>query len=309
MGVMSRVALEEACDWLVSHQNRDGGWGSPSNPTCSTMAVYAIGEGPVFERGLRWLLHQQEGDGSWRWGYLGGPLTRLQSGLLAYNRSGACPTAMSLITLLWVRSEARREVERGCDWLARHMHEYPVYDLGLSVGALALASAQYSTSTWKNALEEGVTRILGEQQEDGSWHVHSLAQYFPWLESALVLSPTYITAEVLSGLILGTRVTNTGQQAIEEGVRYLLERQNPDGGWGHSSSNVEDTAYVVFLASIAKLFNIRETRLIHAAQKGVEWLLDKQGEDGDWPGDWRHTRVFNTSFGGLALRSTVEAGF
>jgi squalene-hopene/tetraprenyl-beta-curcumene cyclase len=81
---MGQEYIRKAVDWLVAHQNRDGGWGetcasyddpslrgqgesTASQTAWALMALLSAGEGgnPATERGIRYLIETQKGDGSW----------------------------------------------------------------------------------------------------------------------------------------------------------------------------------------------------------------------------------------------------
>jgi squalene-hopene/tetraprenyl-beta-curcumene cyclase len=76
--------VARAADWLVDHQQADGGWGeSPASyadpalagvgPTTASQTAWAVAgliaagraEGRPARRGVQWLLERQESDGSW----------------------------------------------------------------------------------------------------------------------------------------------------------------------------------------------------------------------------------------------------
>jgi len=64
-------------------------------------------------------------------------------------------------------------------------------------------------------------------------------------------------------------------------VQFLLETQNPDGGWGAEKgrqSNTEATSMVILALS-----TIRDTSLGERISKGLNWLTTRQNSDGSWP--------------------------
>ncbi|GGV55589.1 squalene--hopene cyclase [Streptomyces spectabilis] len=79
----SHPALCRALDWLVRHQNRDGGWGedlrsyndyrfigrgesTPSQTAWALIGLIAAHHEPaVIDRGIAWLIDRQQPDGSW----------------------------------------------------------------------------------------------------------------------------------------------------------------------------------------------------------------------------------------------------
>ena len=81
---MGQPYIRQSVDWVVAHQNHDGGWGescgsyvdlslkgvgpsTPSQTAWALLALLAAGEvnSPTTERGIRYLMDTQLGDGSW----------------------------------------------------------------------------------------------------------------------------------------------------------------------------------------------------------------------------------------------------
>ena len=81
---MGQPYIRQALDWLVAHQNPDGGWGescgsyvdsffrgvgpsTPSQTAWALLALLAAGEtdSPPTRRGLQYLADTQQEDGSW----------------------------------------------------------------------------------------------------------------------------------------------------------------------------------------------------------------------------------------------------
>ena len=68
---------------------------------------------------------------------------------------------------------------------------------------------------------------------------------------------------------------------IEEAVKFLLESQNSDGGWGATQgrkSNTEATAL-----SLLALRDPSSSSASAAVEKGLAWLASQQRQDGSWP--------------------------
>jgi squalene-hopene/tetraprenyl-beta-curcumene cyclase len=84
---------------------------------------------------------------------------------------------------------------------------------------------------------------------------------------------------------------------VRLGVRWLLDHQNPDGGWGESIASYEDvsqrgvgdstasqTAWALMGLLAGGHFDIP------AVRRGMRWLLDKQDAEGTWAqGPWTGT--------------------
>ena len=103
--------VDETVRLLLQHQNSDGGWGSVkgkvSNTECTAFAVMALESvqpkelAPKIQNGLRWLLRQQKGDGSW-------PLNDVTSG-------GSWSTAIVLLCLS-AFPEQREHALKAAEW-------------------------------------------------------------------------------------------------------------------------------------------------------------------------------------------------
>jgi squalene cyclase len=68
---------------------------------------------------------------------------------------------------------------------------------------------------------------------------------------------------------------------IEKAIKFLLEAQNPDGGWGAThgrKSNTEATAL-----SLLALRNSSIATTTGVVEKGLAWLVGRQHPDGSWP--------------------------
>ena len=114
------------------------------------------------------------------------------------------------------------------------------------------------------AIDSGFEFLAKAQQADGSW----LPLWFGNEHAPGEANPTYGTARVLAAYRAAGRMSSG---PARDGLRWLLEAQQVDGGWGGArevSSSVEETALAV------------ETLLAtdpagRAAQRGLEWLLQR----------------------------------
>ena len=97
-----------------------------------------------------------------------------------------------------------------------------------------------------------------------------------WLETAQPTSTEDHAFKIL-GLIWG----GGSQAAIQTTARALLARQRADGGWGQLAALASD-AYATGQALVA----LRDSRTLAvdapAYQRGVQFLLNSQFEDGSW---------------------------
>jgi ankyrin repeat protein len=104
----------------------------------------------------------------------------------------------------------------------------------------------------------------------------SVARAVGWLEAAM---PN--TTEDHAFKVLGLLWGGASDRAVQTAARALLPLQRSDGGWGQTPSLASD-AYATGQALVA----LREARVIaptnHAYQRGIQFLLNSQLEDGSW---------------------------
>jgi squalene-hopene/tetraprenyl-beta-curcumene cyclase len=126
-----------------------------------------------------------------------------------------------------------------------------------------------------DAVRRGVGYLLAAQEKDGSW-------YGRW-------GVNYIYGSFLAMRGLAASGAPGARQAIERAAKWLRAMQNADGGWGEScasyardrfvpaASTASQTAWAV-LGLLAA--GDRETPQV---TRGLQWLLDRQTEEGHWP--------------------------
>ena len=93
---------------------------------------------------------------------------------------------------------------------------------------------------------------------------------------------------------------------LDEAVRLLLSRQNPDGGWGAvlgKRSNTEMTGL-----SVLALQSLGNNSVASAPlQKGMRWLIARQNDDGSWPiNEYAKGPSWATAIAIIALASASE---
>jgi squalene-hopene/tetraprenyl-beta-curcumene cyclase len=135
----------------------------------------------------------------------------------------------------------------------------------------------------------GIEFLKRRQRSDGPWHGRWGANYI------------YGTWSVLRGLrAIGEDLS---QEYVRRAVRWLLSRQNLDGGWGESCASYDDPALAGIGPSTPSQTAWALLGLFAAGQpegtaveRGIRYLVESQQADGSWEdSQWNGTgfpRVF-----------------
>ncbi len=125
-----------------------------------------------------------------------------------------------------------------------------------------------------NLVEKGYQFLRGQQEADGSWFGRWGVNYI------------YGTAAVLPGLqAIGEDMS---QPYVRQAVAWLVDHQNPDGGWGESCGSYVDPALRGVGPSTPSqtawaLLGLLAAEVDHPATRaGVAYLVATQQEDGTW---------------------------
>lgn len=134
-----------------------------------------------------------------------------------------------------------------------------------------------------NRVQRGLEYLDKEQENDGSWFGRWGVNYI------------YGTSGVLSALAV--IAPKTHKNAIEKGAKWLLGCQNSDGGWGETCFSYNDpslkgigdsTASQTAWALIGLLDAAKATGKldIDAIERGIDYLVSTQRDDGSWDEDY-----------------------
>ena len=118
--------------------------------------------------------------------------------------------------------------------------------------------------------------ILQQVRDDGGWTTPRYQQQ---------LSLTLATCLALMALLNAEEPPSSGP--VKDGINWLLQAQNTNGGWGCASYNTQSdvtaTAYAMrTLARVASFYSESEA----AIARGQKWLLEIKNPDHSW-GRWR----------------------
>ncbi|MDM9381165.1 squalene--hopene cyclase [Chlorogloeopsis sp. ULAP01] len=128
-------------------------------------------------------------------------------------------------------------------------------------------------------LKRAINYLIKEQEQQGCWFGRWGVNYI------------YGTSGVLSAL--SVIAPQTYQNNIEKGAAWLIECQNPDGGWGETCRSYDDpnlkgkgrsTASQTAWALIGLIAAGKATNKFAkpALEKGINYLLTTQQADGTW---------------------------
>ena len=156
-----------------------------------------------------------------------------------------------------------------------------------ATGTACIISAMVAAGESKNSeiLTLGKRLLIEHVREDGGWSKPSLERYY---------SLTLITCLALRALL------DAGQPSLSEpvqgGVRWLLDAQNPDGGWGNlARDNISDTTSTAYALRVLTRVITSQPGVETAVKRGHKWFTDGQNPDGSWgrhpgePGTLPHT--------------------
>jgi squalene-hopene/tetraprenyl-beta-curcumene cyclase len=140
----------------------------------------------------------------------------------------------------------------------------------------------------KAAMGRALVFLCNAQRSDGSW----LPLWFGNQFSPTEENPTYGTTRVLAALTdpdARFRLFEGVSLALDKGLRWLLQAQNADGGWGGcpgAPSSIEETALALETLAQAAVYTllpreISRENLWKAIARGLPWLLE-QVESGQW---------------------------
>jgi squalene-hopene/tetraprenyl-beta-curcumene cyclase len=246
----------------------------------------------------RWIRERQEADGSW--GGIQPPWVWGIIALAALGHGLDDPTLGKAVEGWegFMVEDGERVRPEAC--------QSPVWDTGLALLALRAcgipADHRQLVRAGEYLLSEEV-RVKGDwaiRRPDlapGGWAFEYENDNYPDVDDTAVLPLA------LHGMGIGE------EEAIARGVDWLVGMQSRDGGWG--AFDVDNKAmwlYKIPFCDFGKVtdepsadvtahsLELLGTLGVHheAAERGVEWLLSEQEEDGSWFGRWGVNHIYGT---------------
>jgi squalene-hopene/tetraprenyl-beta-curcumene cyclase len=261
-------------------------------------------------RAERWIVDRQEADGSW-----GGIQPPWVYSLIALHLRGysldhpVMRRGLAGLESFAIEENGVRRLE-AC--------QSPVWDTALAVIALSDAGvpgddpAVVRAADWlmdQQILARGDWAVKRPGLEPGGWAFEFANANYPDIDDA---------AEVVLAL---DRVRHPDPErvcwAIDRGVGWVEGMQSSDGGWGafdvdNCRTLIRDLPFCDFgevidppSADVTAHVIEMLARLGRRDQRGLNWLLAAQEEDGSWFGRWGVNHVYGT---GAAVPALIAAG-
>jgi squalene-hopene/tetraprenyl-beta-curcumene cyclase len=145
-------------------------------------------------------------------------------------------------------------------------------------GRVIEALCRYGMKASDPAIRRGIQYLFNSQEADGSWYGRWGVDY---------LYGTFLALRGLEAAGVSDR-----EAPIQRALEWIRAYQNADGGWGESCASYDNNTFTPGPSTpsqtawaILGLLAGGDTRSI-SLQKGVEYLLETQRQDGNWNEDY-----------------------
>jgi squalene-hopene/tetraprenyl-beta-curcumene cyclase len=297
-------ALGLAERWIVARQEADGSWGGIQPPwVYSLMALHLRGyalDHPVMRAALRGLDgFLVEEDGTRRLEACQSPVWDTALAVIALTDAGVPGDDPALVRAAeWLLGE---EVRVRGDWAVQRPglepggwafefanDVYPDVDDTAEVILALRRVAHPDPARVEAAIARGVRWTVGMQSSDGGWAAfdadntsRSVAE-LPFCDFGEVTDPP--SADVTAHAVEMLAREGTSGAALERGLRWLRDAQEPDGSWfGRWGVNHVYGASAALLALEAAGAGPDD----RGVRRAVRWLEEHQNDDGGWGEDPR----------------------
>ena len=272
-----QLLIEKGIEWLCATQNPDGGCREALNLNVwdTALSIIALTEvdakytdnSETVNKAAQWLVDHQNDDGGWAF-------SGMRESSLPSDADDTALATLAIIRAKLTSADAKSAIQRGIEWLKRNQGvdgSWSTYQPGQGdVGCVSITAhaieALLADGDNEVSVNRGIRWLRATIHRDGFWDDLWLAKR------------TYGTACALVALV---KAGFGDVPEIARGIRWLEQTQNTDGGWGEdmfgnpTDSTVEQTAWCTY----AYLLVDHENR---TAQKGIEFLLKNQKENGSW---------------------------
>jgi squalene-hopene/tetraprenyl-beta-curcumene cyclase len=307
IGLQRDAAVRHVIEWIIRHQDYDGGWGGIQPPWIySLMALHTEGyaiDHPVLAKGLACL-----DDPGWR----------VDVGDATYVQATNSPVWDTMLTLLafedaGVTHEHPQSVDKAVKWLIDRQvrvpgdwsrklpnvtpggwafeyanNFYPDVD-DTAVALIALAPFRNDPKWQAYGIEEtirrGVDWLIGMQSEGGGWGAFdkdnnkAILTKIPFCDFGEALDPPSVdvTAHVVEAFAkLGL---SREHPAMDTALDYLKREQEPEGPWfGRWGVN-----YIYGTGAVMPALEaIGEDMSAPYVARACDWLISRQQDNGGW---------------------------
>lgn len=271
------VLIERGIKWLQATQNPDGGcrealnlnvWDTAlSIITLTEVGVSFPNSSDIISEAAQWLVDHQNDNGGWAF-------SGMRDSSLPSDADDTALSTLAIIRAKLTSTDAKSAIQRGIEWLKQNQGtdgSWSTYQPGQGdVGCVSITAhaieALLADGDNDMFVNRGIQWLRANIHRDGYWNDLWLAKR------------TYGTACALVALV---KAGFGDVPEIARGIHWLERTQNADGGWGEdmfgnpTNSTVEQTAWCTYALLLTDGEN-------SAAQKGVEFHLKNQREDGSW---------------------------
>lgn len=262
MGRVKHPVTQQGLEFIVDSVREDGSWPIDTdlatwNTTLAVNALANAGEDVMSLGSIDWILscqhvqpHPYTGaePGGWGWSDLSGAVPDADDtpgALLALAHHRDAPDCDSR-----TRERITKAAKQGIDWLLNLQNGdggWPTFCRGWGTlpfdrsGADLTAHAIRALIAWRDqvdshryavAIDCGVRYLLAQQRDGGAW----IPLWFGNQDDPHEENPVYGTSKVLLALTELRQeerfAADQREPALGLGVHWLVEHQNPDGGWG-----------------------------------------------------------------------------
>ena len=290
---LRRLALDRAVSWVLARQEADGCWGGIQPPwVYSLLALHLEGfanDHPVMAAGIRGLDGFMVEKDEMRWlEACQSPVWDTALAILALTDTGLAPDHPALVRAgQWILQE---EITTKGDWAVRRPHLRP------GGWAFEFANDTYPDIDDTAIVAMSLRRLVGP--DSGSAAAGAGAEQRP----------------------AGPDLERV-QAAVRRGVEWVVGMRSRDGGWAAFDADntrklcaalpfcdfgeVIDPPSADVTAHVVEMLAEDPGTHREAMNRGLQWLLRAQEDDGSWFGRWGANHVYGT---GAVVPALVKAG-